>query len=98
MSFPWAKPYEPKSGLMQWIDQRLPLPRLVWNSVGGGYEVPRNLNYMWNFAVLAGFALMMQIVTGIVLAMHYSPSGPIAFQSVEHIMRHAQPRAPPTGA
>jgi ubiquinol-cytochrome c reductase cytochrome b subunit len=88
MSFPWAKPYEPKSGLMQWIDQRLPLPRLVWNSVGGGYEVPRNLNYMWNFAVLAGFALMMQIVTGIVLAMHYSPSGPIAFQSVEHIMRN----------
>jgi ubiquinol-cytochrome c reductase cytochrome b subunit len=73
---------------MQWIDTRLPLPRLVWNSVGGGYEVPRNLNYMWNFAVLAGFALMMQIVTGIVLAMHYAPSGPIAFQSVEHIMRN----------
>jgi ubiquinol-cytochrome c reductase cytochrome b subunit len=88
MSFPWAKPYEPKSPLMQWIDTRLPLPRLVWNSVGGGYEVPRNLNYMWNFAVLAGFALMMQIVTGIVLAMHYAPSGPIAFQSVEHIMRN----------
>ncbi|HEY0149129.1 MAG TPA: cytochrome b/b6 [Allosphingosinicella sp.] len=87
MSFPWAKPYEPKSPLMQWIDTRLPLPRLVWNSVGGGYEVPRNLNYMWNFAVLAGFALMLQIVTGIVLAMHYAPSGPIAFQSVEHIMR-----------
>jgi ubiquinol-cytochrome c reductase cytochrome b subunit len=88
MSFPWAKPYEPKSPLMQWIDTRLPLPRLVWNSVGGGYEVPRNLNYMWNFAVLAGFALMLQIVTGIVLAMHYAPSGPIAFQSVEHIMRN----------
>jgi ubiquinol-cytochrome c reductase cytochrome b subunit len=88
MSFPWAKPYEPKSPLMQWIDTRLPLPRLVWNSVGGGYEVPRNLNYMWNFAVLAGFALMLQIITGIILAMHYAPSGPIAFQSVEHIMRN----------
>src|SRR4028119_1612891 len=87
MSFPWAKPYEPKSGLMQWIDQRLPLPRLVWNSVGGGYEVPRNLNYMWNFAVLAGFALMVQIVTGIILAMHYVPSGNEAFNSVERIMR-----------
>ena len=88
MSFPWAKPYEPKSPLMQWIDTRLPLPRLVWNSVGGGYEVPRNLNYMWNFAVLAGFALMLQIVTGIILAMHYAPSGEIAFRSVEHIMRN----------
>jgi ubiquinol-cytochrome c reductase cytochrome b subunit len=88
MSFPWAKPYEPKSPLMQWIDTRLPLPRLVWNSVGGGYEVPRNLNYMWNFAVLAGFALMLQIVTGIVLAMHYAPAGDLAFRSVEHIMRN----------
>jgi ubiquinol-cytochrome c reductase cytochrome b subunit len=88
MSFPWAKAYEPKSPLMQWIDERLPLPRLVWNSVGGGYEVPRNLNYMWNFAVLAGFALMLQIVTGIVLAMHYAPAGEMAFRSVEHIMRN----------
>jgi ubiquinol-cytochrome c reductase cytochrome b subunit len=73
---------------MQWIDTRLPLPRLVWNSVGGGYEVPRNLNYMWNFAVLAGFALMLQIVTGIILAMHYAPAGELAFRSVEHIMRN----------
>jgi ubiquinol-cytochrome c reductase cytochrome b subunit len=87
MSFPWAKAYQPKSGLMRWIDERLPLPRLVFNSIGGGYEVPRNLNYMWNFAVLAGFALMLQIVTGIILAMHYAPAGAIAFQSVEHIMR-----------
>ncbi|HEX8578931.1 MAG TPA: cytochrome b/b6 [Allosphingosinicella sp.] len=88
MSFPWAKAYEPKSGLMRWIDERLPLPRLVFNSIGGGYEVPRNLNYMWNFAVLAGFALMLQIVTGIILAMHYAPAGDLAFRSVEHIMRN----------
>jgi ubiquinol-cytochrome c reductase cytochrome b subunit len=88
MSFPWAKAYEPKSGLMRWIDERLPLPRLVFNSIGGGYEVPRNLNYMWNFAVLAGFALMLQIVTGIILAMHYAPAGELAFRSVEHIMRN----------
>ncbi|HEV2747689.1 MAG TPA: cytochrome b/b6 [Allosphingosinicella sp.] len=88
MSFPWAQPYEPKSAVMQWIDQRLPLPRLVYGAVGGGYPVPRNLNHFWNFGVLAGVALTIQIVTGIVLAMHYAPAGGIAFESVEHIMRN----------
>jgi ubiquinol-cytochrome c reductase cytochrome b subunit len=87
MAFPWATQYEPKNGFTRWIDQRLPLPRLVYGSIGGGYPVPRNLNYFWNFGVLAGLALMIQIVTGIVLAMHYVPSGTEAFQSVEHIMR-----------
>jgi ubiquinol-cytochrome c reductase cytochrome b subunit len=87
MSFPWAEPYEPKNGLTRWFDQRLPLPRLVYGAVGGGYPVPRNLNYFWNFGVLAGLALTIQIVTGIVLAMHYAPTGDHAFQSVEHIMR-----------
>jgi ubiquinol-cytochrome c reductase cytochrome b subunit len=87
MSFPWAEEYRPKSAFMRWLDDRLPLPRLVWGSVGGGYPVPRNLNHFWNFGVLAGLALMIQIVTGIVLAMHYEPSGAGAFNSVEHIMR-----------
>ncbi len=87
MSFPWAEEYRPKSGFMRWIDQRLPLPRLVYGAVGGGYPVPRNLNYFWNFGVLAGIALVIQIVTGIVLAMHYVPADAMAFQSVEHIMR-----------
>ena len=87
MSFPWAKHYEPKAPLMKWIDERLPLPRFVYNAVGAGYPVPRNLNYFWNFGVLAGVALMCQIVTGIVLAMHYAANGAIAFDSVEHIMR-----------
>src|SRR5919106_2926147 len=87
MSFPWAEEYKPKSAFMRWLDQRLPLPRLAWGSVGGGYPVPRNLNYFWNFGVLAGLALVIQIVTGIVLAMHYEPSGAGAFNSVEHIMR-----------
>jgi ubiquinol-cytochrome c reductase cytochrome b subunit len=49
--------------------------------------VPRNLNYFWNFGVLAGAALMIQIVTGIVLAMHYRADTGVAFASVEHIMR-----------
>ncbi len=87
MSFPWAKHYEPKAPFMRYIDEKLPLPRLVYNAVGAGYPVPRNLNYFWNFGVLAGAALMIQIVTGIVLAMHYRSDGGIAFASVEHIMR-----------
>ncbi len=69
------------------MDERLPLPRLVYNAVGAGYPVPRNLNYFWNFGVLAGVALVIQIVTGIVLAMHYYASVDGAFNSVEHIMR-----------
>jgi ubiquinol-cytochrome c reductase cytochrome b subunit len=87
MAFPWAQQYEPKHPFMRWIDTRLPLPRLVFNAVGGGYPVPRNLNHFWNFGVLAGVALTIQIVTGIILAMHYAPAGALAFDSVEHIMR-----------
>ena len=87
MSFPWAKHYEPKVPLMRWLDEKLPLPRLVYNAIGAGYPVPRNLNYFWNFGVLAGAALVIQIVTGITLAMHYAANGGIAFASVEHIMR-----------
>ncbi|SOB78566.1 ubiquinol-cytochrome c reductase cytochrome b subunit [Sphingomonas guangdongensis] len=87
MSFPWAKHYEPKHPLMKWVDDRLPLPRFVYNAVGAGYPVPRNLNYFWNFGVLAGASLMIQIVTGIVLAMHYSTDANTAFLSVEGIMR-----------
>jgi ubiquinol-cytochrome c reductase cytochrome b subunit len=87
MSFPWARHYEPKAPLMRYLDERLPLPRLVYNAVGGGYPVPRNLNYMWNFGVLAGFCLVLQIVTGIILAMHYAANAGVAFGSVEHIMR-----------
>ena len=87
MSFPWAKHYAPTNGFMKWMDERLPLPRFVYNAVGAGYPVPRNLNYFWNFGVLAGAALAIQMVTGIVLAMHYATTGVDAFNSVEHIMR-----------
>jgi ubiquinol-cytochrome c reductase cytochrome b subunit len=87
MSFPWAEQYKPKHPFMRWMDDRLPLPRLVYNSVGKGYPVPRNLNHFWNFGVLAGLALTLQIVTGIVLAMHYNSQAETAFASVEHIMR-----------
>ena len=87
MSFPWAQQYNPQHPLMQWLDERLPMPRLVFNAIGAGYPVPRNLNYFWNFGVLAGAALAVQIITGIVLAMHYAANIGVAFNSVEHIMR-----------
>ncbi len=87
MSFPWAAQYAPKHPFMRYLDEKLPLPRLVYNAVGAGYPVPRNLNYFWNFGVLAGAALAIQIITGIVLAMHYAANGGVAFDSVEHIMR-----------
>lgn len=82
MSFPWAKHYEPKHPLMRYLDEKLPLPRFVYNAIGGGYPVPRNLNYFWNFGVLAGVALVCQLVTGIVLAMHFHSSAAGAFDSV----------------
>ena len=87
MSFPWANHYAPKHPFMKWMDEKLPLPRLVYNAVGAGYPVPRNLNYFWNFGVLAGVALTIQIITGIVLAMHYAANADVAFASVEGIMR-----------
>ena len=87
MSFPWAKEYEPTHPFMRYMDEKLPLPRFVYNAVGAGYPVPRNLNYFWNFGVLAGVCLMLQIVTGIVLAMHYAANADVAFSSTEHIMR-----------
>ncbi len=88
MSFSWARQYEPKSRFMRWMDERLPLPRLVYGAIGGGYPVPRNLTYFWYFGVLAGIFLAIQIVTGIVLAMHYYSSVGGAFDSVNQtIMR-----------
>lgn len=87
MSFPWANEYKPQAPLMKWLDEKLPLPRFVYNAIGAGYPVPRNLNYFWNFGVLAGVALVIQLVTGIILAMHYGANTAVAFNSVEHIMR-----------
>jgi ubiquinol-cytochrome c reductase cytochrome b/c1 subunit len=51
------------------------------------YPVPRNLNYMWTFGAVLSFMLVAQIITGVVLAMHYTPESTMAFNSVEHIMR-----------
>ena len=78
--------YEPKSGITRWLDQRLPVTRLVWDSFVD-YPTPRNLNYWWTFGGILSLCLAVQIVSGIVLAMHYNPSAQGAFASVEHIMR-----------
>jgi len=51
------------------------------------YPTPINLNYMWSFGSTAGLCLVIQIVSGIFLAMHYTPHVDLAFSSVEHIMR-----------
>ena len=51
------------------------------------YPTPVNLNYMWSFGSTAGICLVIQIITGIFLAMHYTPHVDFAFSSVEHIMR-----------
>ncbi|RME67845.1 MAG: cytochrome b/b6 [Alphaproteobacteria bacterium] len=75
------------SPVIRWIDQRLPLFTLIDNTVGTRRPEPRNLSYLWSFGSLAGLFLVLQIVTGIVLAMHYTPHAGMAFGSVEHIMR-----------
>ncbi|MBV8970715.1 MAG: cytochrome b/b6 [Sphingomonadaceae bacterium] len=87
MSFPWAKHYQPTTTFGRYLDAKLPLPRFIYDSVGAGYPAPKNLNYFYNFGFLAGAALMIQIITGIVLAMHYRADTSLAFDSVEHIMR-----------
>ena len=73
-------------GIINWIDYRLPIFSTLKHTLVD-YPTPRNLNYWWNFGSLAGIFLLIQIITGIVLAMHYTPSVEGAFASIEHIMR-----------
>ena len=79
--------YTPKSGIGRWVDARMPLPRLVHDSFVS-YPVPRNLNYAYAFGGILSIMLVAQILTGVVLAMHYTANTGLAFQSVEHIMRN----------
>ncbi len=72
--------------IMKWVDDRLPVFTFM-NHELHEYPTPKNLNYWWNFGSLAGIILVMMIVTGIVLAMHYTPHVNYAFESVERIMR-----------
>ncbi|HEY5084964.1 MAG TPA: cytochrome b, partial [Rhizomicrobium sp.] len=78
--------YTPKSGLEKWIDQRLPLPRLMHDTMTT-FPTPRNLNIWYTFGGILTFCLAVQILTGVVLAMHYVANADMAFDSVERIMR-----------
>ncbi len=78
--------YEPKTGIEKWLDSRLPIVRLAYDSFVD-YPTPKNLNYWWTFGGILSICLGIQIVTGIILAMHYIPQSDLAFDSVERIMR-----------
>jgi ubiquinol-cytochrome c reductase cytochrome b/c1 subunit len=78
--------YTPKSDFARWLERRLPLISFMYDSFVA-YPTPKNLNYMWTFGAILSFMLVAQIVTGVVLAMHYTPETTLAFDSVEHIMR-----------
>lgn len=78
--------YEPKSAFAKWWDDRLPIMRLMHGQFVD-FPTPRNLNYLWTFGGILTFCLVAQIVTGVVLAMHYQPSAAEAFNSVEAIRR-----------
>lgn len=78
--------YVPKSGFMKWMESRLPIVGFLYPTAIS-YPTPRNLNYFWTFGAILMFCLATQIVSGIVLAMHYTPHVDMAFASVERIMR-----------
>ncbi|MFM9975670.1 MAG: cytochrome bc complex cytochrome b subunit [Beijerinckiaceae bacterium] len=78
--------YVPKSSAAKWLEARLPIIGLMHSSFVS-YPTPKNLNYFWTFGGILMVMLVSQIVTGIVLAMHYTPHVDFAFNSVEHIMR-----------
>ena len=78
--------YEPKTAPEKWLHSRLPVLGLLYDTLF--IPTPRNLNWMWIWGIVLVFCLVMQIVTGIVLVMHYTPNTTLAFSSVEHIMRN----------
>jgi ubiquinol-cytochrome c reductase cytochrome b/c1 subunit len=78
--------YKPTNPVVRWLEARLPILSLA-HGTAVSYPTPRNLNYLWTFGAILTFMLVAQIVTGIVLTMHYTPEASKAFESVEHIMR-----------
>jgi ubiquinol-cytochrome c reductase cytochrome b subunit len=78
--------YVPKSAFAKWFESRLPLIGLIHSSFVA-FPVPRNLTYFWTFGAVLMFMLVAQIVTGVFLAMYYTPNAALAFKSIEHIMR-----------
>ena len=77
--------YEPKTKGEKWLHSRLPVLGLLYDTLF--IPTPKNLNWWWIWGIVLAFCLALQIVTGIVLVMHYTPHVDMAFASVEHIMR-----------
>lgn len=75
-----------KSKVVGWINDRLPIISTIENTLKK-HPYPKNLSYWWNFGSIAGICLVVQILSGLFLAMHYVPNTKMAFDSVEHIMR-----------
>jgi ubiquinol-cytochrome c reductase cytochrome b/c1 subunit len=86
MSHSFDPNFKPKNAV-EWFEHRLPILSLLNNAVGSAHPTPRNLNYWWNFGSIAGICLMVQIMTGLFLAMNYAAHTSLAFDSVERIMR-----------
>ncbi len=78
--------YEFKNPVARWVDERLPILSVVRGQLVD-FPTPRNLNYWWTFGGILATMLVIQILTGIVLVMHFTPHTSMAFDSVEHIMR-----------
>ncbi|MBV9981392.1 cytochrome c1 [Bradyrhizobium sp.] len=78
--------YQPSHPVLKWIERRLPIFGFVHGSFVA-YPTPRNLNYWWTFGAILSLMLGVQILTGVILAMHYTPEATMAFHSVEAIVR-----------
>ncbi|MDY6961109.1 MAG: cytochrome b N-terminal domain-containing protein [Pseudomonadota bacterium] len=78
--------YTPGTGIEKWLDERLPIIRFSKEHLMD-FPTPKNLNYWWTFGAILVMCLGIQIVTGVILAMHYTPHVSMAFDSVEHIRR-----------
>jgi ubiquinol-cytochrome c reductase cytochrome b/c1 subunit len=78
--------YQPQNPVVKWIERRLPIFGLMHSSFIA-YPTPRNLNYWWTFGAILSMMLGVQIITGVILAMHYTPHVDLAFKSVELIVR-----------
>jgi ubiquinol-cytochrome c reductase cytochrome b subunit len=72
--------------LLNWVDNRFPLSKLYKDHLSE-YYAPKNFNFFYFFGALSILVLVIQIVTGIFLVMHYKPDASLAFASVEYIMR-----------
>ena len=78
--------YEPKTGFEKWLHTRLPVVSLLYDTLM--IPTPKNLIWWWIWGIVLAFCLVLQIVTGVILVMHYTPNTDLAFASIEHIMRN----------